>query len=170
MLSSQTHIIHQRVTKLMSHSTLQQNCSTNYSIRDNKKTALGAHIAWNKRDNSHFQQLVITYLWLWFEEMYLQAEAAKRWCPPPHPLTPWLSAIQETIRVSCTHSLEHEGNFYLRLFESHGWLLRISDERDRTISFSKRCFCSKWSEGGIWEFCSIERQCSLLTLNLETLF
>lgn len=146
------------------------------SISDNKRTAHGAHIAWNECDNSLFHLLtpVMTYLWVWFKAMYLQVGAAKRWCFPPQPSPHGYQAVERRF-MFCAHTLEHEDHFYSKLLKTHGWLWHIHADIDRlTIGFSKMCFffffLGKWSEYGIWEFCTIARKCTLLTLKLETLF
>lgn len=58
----------------------------------------------------------------------------------PHPFAPWQSSIQETIHVLCAHSLEHEGDFHTRLFESHGWLLQIFVDMTEQLVLAKDVF------------------------------
>lgn len=77
---------------------------------------------------------------------------------------------RETIHVLCTHSSEHEGNFYSRLFKSDEWLRCIHADIGRTTVFSKGWFffLGKWSEDGIWEFSTIARKWTVQTIKLET--
>lgn len=68
-LIADTQVIHKRVTKInvLTHSQVVGSYIVpQTSISDNKRTALGAHIAWNECKNSLFQQLtpVMTYLGL----------------------------------------------------------------------------------------------------------